>query len=67
MLKSHDTGDWFWRIPENGERPPDLGYFLGYRIAKAFYDRSPSKEKAIAHLIHPSDYEQILDQSEYNP
>jgi len=32
------------------DRPGDLGYFIGYQIAKAYYDRAPNKRDALRQI-----------------
>ena len=41
---------WMYGRPTDG-RPSDLGYFIGYRIAQAYYDRATDKAKAIRDII----------------
>jgi hypothetical protein len=50
--------------PADG-RPPDLGYWIGYRIAKAYYDRSPDKTRAIREMLTIRDFEAFLAASGY--
>lgn len=50
-MHSHDYGGWLYngrKQPAAGERPSDLGYWVGYRIAKAYYDRSPNRSVPFA-------------------
>ncbi len=65
VLDSHTTGDWFWVEPE-GERPADLGYFIGYNIVRAFYDRTPDKAEAVRRILNVSDYRGFLADSGYS-
>ena len=41
---------WMYGRPTDG-RPNDLGYFIGYRIAQAYYDKATDKAKAIRDII----------------
>jgi uncharacterized protein YjaZ len=54
--------------PSDG-RPADLGYFIGYRIAQAYYEKSTHKEKAIADIISGGhgDVRALLAASGYGP
>jgi pimeloyl-ACP methyl ester carboxylesterase len=45
--------------------PADLGYYVGYEICKAYYDRMGDKEQAIRDLIRLEDSEAILRLSRY--
>ncbi|MDB4951852.1 MAG: hypothetical protein JWM27_4501 [Gemmatimonadetes bacterium] len=67
----HNPTDGLWigsagqRIAEWGGWPGDLGYFVGYQITKAYYDRAADKQKAIADLLRLDDPEAILRASRY--
>ena len=43
----------------------DLGYYVGYQIAKAYYERAADKRQAIRDLIELNDPEEILRSSGY--
>ncbi|MCI0625545.1 MAG: alpha/beta fold hydrolase [Acidobacteria bacterium] len=60
------TEGWLYGKPP-GERPSDLGYFIGYQIAKAYYDRVGDKRAAVRNIIRMRDYEAFLAASGYNP
>ena len=49
------------------ERPGDLGYFIGYRIAEAYYDRASDKRAAVQAIIEIKDADQFLTASGYAP
>ena len=62
VLDSHDTGEWFFVQPDT-DRPRDLGYFLGYRIVRASYERAEDQEEAIRRIMSISDHPAFLAQS----
>jgi hypothetical protein len=49
------------------DRPGDLGYFIGYRIAEAYYGRTVDKRAALRAIIEVNDADQFLAQSGYAP
>ncbi len=55
--QQNSTADW----------PGDLGYFVGYRIAKAYYDRTADKAAAIRDIIETRDATVLLEASGYDP
>lgn len=59
---------WMYGTPPNG-RPNDLGYFIGYRIAQAYYDKSSDKRQALRDIITAcgDGVKAILAESGYNP
>ncbi len=54
-----------WLYSSIKGRPSDLGYWMGYKISKAYYDQAPDKKKAIDEILHVKDFDKFLDQSEY--
>jgi hypothetical protein len=57
---------WMYGDPP-GERPADLGYFVGYRIAQAYYARAADKRAALRAIIRAMDVDTILAKSGYDP
>jgi hypothetical protein len=46
-------------------RPADLAYFVGYRIAQAYYDKAPDKKLAIETILNFEDADQLVRDSGY--
>jgi hypothetical protein len=68
MRTKEDTGNWLYSYgnPKN-HGAPDLGYFVGYRIAEAYHARARDKRAAISELIALRDPAMILRRSGYAP
>ena len=49
------------------EQPGELGYWVGYRIAKAYYRHSEDKSKAIREILEMRDAEGFLARSGWYP
>jgi hypothetical protein len=49
-----------------GDWPPDLGYWMGYRISKSYYENATDKRKAIAAMLTIRDFPAFLAASRYN-
>jgi hypothetical protein len=45
--------------------PPDMGYWLGDRIAQAYYDHATDKHAALTALLQVTDFQKLLDESGY--
>jgi len=67
-LHSRDYTLWFYngRSSARGERPPDLGYWIGYRIAKAYYERQSDHARAIHDILTIRDFDAFLASSGYD-
>lgn len=60
-----DLSDWFYN--GTNETPGDLGYWVGYRIAKAYYQRAKDKHRALRDLFELRDPKAILAASGWRP
>lgn len=56
---------WLYNGSKSKNRPADLGYFIGYEIAKSYYDKSENKEEAIANLLDMKQYKRVFKKSRY--
>jgi hypothetical protein len=57
--------NWLYNYGEVKDRPADLGYYIGYRIAKAYYNAQTDKQSAIADIIEMDNPLQFLEKSGY--
>jgi hypothetical protein len=59
---------WMYGRPTDG-KPNDLGYFIGYRIAQAYYNRASDKKQAIKEIItaRNGNVRELLAMSGYAP
>lgn len=62
MLKKNYNG-WLYSSTEG--RPNDLGYWMGYKITKAYYDRATDKQQAIQDILTIKNEEKFLTASGY--
>lgn len=63
MHGSDGTG-WF-TTEDQAKRPKDLAYFMGYRIAQAYYERAADKKAAIRDILRVKDEDELLERSGY--
>lgn len=52
-------------IGKEPERPNDLGYWMGYQICKAYYEKAKSKKTAVADILTIADFKDFLKSSGY--
>lgn len=66
IMHGKDSEDWLYGGDSAGEgRPADLGYFIGYRIAQAYYDQVEDKRAAIRDIVATTDPAAFLEASGY--
>lgn len=64
---SSDLKPWLYNGVGTPEKPGDLGYWVGYRIAKAYYTHARDKRVAMQTLLDLKDPKQILAESGWKP
>lgn len=64
-MDSSDLSNWLY----NGtrEKPGDLGYWIGYRIARAYYQHAPDKQAAFRAIVEMKDPKAFLADSGWHP
>ena len=58
---------WLYNQQGADGRPGDLGYWVGYRVAKSYYNRAPDKAAAIKAIIEMRDPAAFLAESGWAP
>ena len=67
-MRGTDVSSWLYNQGTGTpEWPGDLGYFVGYRIAQAFYRRAEDKALAVRSIVEMRDGAEFLAQSGYAP
>lgn len=62
-----DLSKWLYNGPGTPDKPGDLGYWVGYRIAKAYYQHARDKRAAIRDIIEVRDARQFVKASGWTP
>lgn len=65
VMAASETGDWMYRQPTSDGKPADMAYWIGKRIAEAYYHHAEDKSQAIRELVELSDAQHILSKSRY--
>ncbi|AFZ67154.1 DUF2268 domain-containing putative Zn-dependent protease [Deinococcus peraridilitoris] len=65
VMRRPDTRAWLYQGPRAVKRPADLGYFVGFRIAQAYFARSGEKSAALRELLDVPDPFTVLRISGY--
>jgi uncharacterized protein YjaZ len=69
VMHGRDYRGWLYngREPRSPpDRPADLGYWMGYRIARAYYDQQPDKARALRDMLTIRDFDAFLTASGYH-
>ncbi len=56
-----------WMYNGSIDKPGDLGYWVGYRIVKSYYQHAPDKRKALADIFAMTDAHAFLKKSGWYP
>ncbi len=48
---------------ETKDNPSDQGYWVGYQICKAYYQKANNKKQAVYDILHVQDYKKFLEDS----
>lgn len=62
-----DISAWLYNGVGTPDKPGDLGYWVGYRIAKAYYDKAADKRAALRTLLDLRNPTAILAESGWRP
>ena len=65
-LCNQNIGNWLYNGSAVKGKPADLGYFIGYEIAKEYYKNAKDKKQAIVDIIGMSDPIDFLQKSRYD-
>jgi uncharacterized protein YjaZ len=60
-----DLSQWLYNSAP--ERPGDLGYWVGYRIVKSYYQRADDKRQALRDIFEMTDPKAFLARSGWRP
>jgi hypothetical protein len=59
------SSDWLYNGGRSSARPADLGYFMGCRVAEAYYGRAKDSHAALVRLFTRDDAAGLLKESGY--
>lgn len=66
-MSGEDISRWLYNGIGNDEWPGDLGYWVGYRIAKSYYEVAEDKGEAVRQMLQYTDAEAFLAASHWTP
>jgi len=63
--KPRNYSKWLYNGGKSQDRPADLGYFIGFKIAESYYRKQIDKNDAIKQLLDQKNYTKIYKESLY--
>ena len=60
-----DMGPWLYNHTPDTGWPPDMGYWIGYRIDQAYYAQAKDKGAALRAILQATDFDAFLKASGY--
>lgn len=57
--------NWMYNGLTAGDKPTDLGYYMGYKITESYYNNAEDKRQAIRDILEIKDFSAFLRQSRY--
>ncbi len=65
-LCNENSNNWLYNSSTVKDKPADLGYFVGYKIAKEFYKNASDKKQAVNNIIDMTNPMRFLELSKYD-
>lgn len=65
IMNGEHMNDWLYGTSGKDNRPNDLGYWIGYEIVKAYFDKAENKKLAVNHILNIDNYSRFLKESGY--
>ena len=62
-----DISKWFYNAMTTKDRPPDLGYYVGYMITQAYYRNAKDKRQAVHDILNIQDARAFYEASGVRP
>ncbi len=64
-MNTNNFGDWLYERNTTDGKPKDMGYWMGYKIVEAYFNRQGDKKKAIHDILNIKDPVVFLKESGY--
>ena len=64
-MNGTDLSKWMYNAFKIKDRPGDLGYYMGYKISKAYFQNARDKRQAIHDVLNIKDFQDFFKRSRY--
>lgn len=67
QMLGQDYSGWLYQGAASSHRPADLGYYIGYKIVEAYYQKTANPQQAIYDILNIQDFVAFWQASGYDP
>jgi hypothetical protein len=64
-MNGTNVDNWLYQGDKAKDKPADLGYYIGYKIAESYYKNAADKKQAVKDILEIKDFEKFLADSKY--
>jgi uncharacterized protein YjaZ len=64
-MNGRETGNWLYQGDKVKDKPADLGYYMGYKIAESYYKNAKDKKQAVKDMLEIRNFAKFLVDSRY--
>ncbi len=64
-MNGNDSSGWLYQGEKAKDKPADLGYYIGYKIAERCYKNALDKQQAIEDILEIKNFQEFLATSRY--
>ncbi|MBN8675176.1 MAG: hypothetical protein J0L56_13655 [Chitinophagales bacterium] len=66
QMHKEDVSEWLYNgFDAKRGYPQDLGYYIGYKICEAYYQKAADKKQAVKDILEIQDFKKFLEKSGY--
>lgn len=65
-MYQNNISNWLYNGTQSKDRPGDLGYYIGYQIVEAYYEKNGRSAQALKEIIRMGGSKKFLRRSGYN-
>ncbi len=65
-MNNKDASNWLYQGDKAKDKPADLGYYVGYKIAESYYNKAQDKKQAVKDILEIKDFNAFLKASGYD-
>lgn len=64
-MNGKNVSNWLYQGNDAKDKPADLGYWMGYKIAESYYKNAKDKKQAVKDMLEIKDFAKFLADSRY--